>query len=77
VIARCFRTPQSILEVTAAALAEFGPFGQGLDVCCGTGVGMLVLRPVWQGPDGAEAADHVGEAGWPYRTVRFCTVPVL
>ncbi|WP_239163302.1 class I SAM-dependent DNA methyltransferase [Paractinoplanes rishiriensis] len=39
-----FRTPESILVGTAEALAGFGPFGSGLDVCCGTGAGMQVLR---------------------------------
>jgi len=41
-----FRTPQSVLDATAHALAELGPFSQGLDVCCGTGAGMAVLRPL-------------------------------
>jgi len=45
-----FRTPQSILGATADALSELGPFGRGLDVCCGTGAGMTVLRPLCQGP---------------------------
>jgi ubiquinone/menaquinone biosynthesis C-methylase UbiE len=45
-----FRTPESILEATAGALFEFGPFGSGLDVCCGTGAGMLALRPLCRGP---------------------------
>jgi ubiquinone/menaquinone biosynthesis C-methylase UbiE len=44
-----FRTPDSILAATADALSELGPFGPGLDVCCGTGAGMLVLRPLCQG----------------------------
>ncbi|MFC0529710.1 class I SAM-dependent methyltransferase [Phytohabitans kaempferiae] len=44
-----FRTPQSILDATAQALSEFGPVSQGLDVCCGTGAGMQVLRPLCQG----------------------------
>jgi len=44
-----FRTPESILGATADALSELGPFGQGLDVCCGTGAGLLVLRPLCQG----------------------------
>lgn len=44
-----FRTPESILRATAHALSEFGPFSQGLDVCCGTGAGMLVLGPLCQG----------------------------
>jgi len=41
-----FRTPGSILDATTAALAELGPFRDGLDVCCGTGAGLLVLEPV-------------------------------
>jgi SAM-dependent methyltransferase len=44
-----FRTPESILGPTAGALAEFGPFGHGLDVCCGTGAGIGVLRSLCQG----------------------------
>jgi ubiquinone/menaquinone biosynthesis C-methylase UbiE len=38
-----FRTPDSILAATSGALAPLGPFGRGLDVCCGTGAGMQVL----------------------------------
>ena len=45
-----FRTPESVLGATVDALRELGPFGTGLDVCCGTGAGMLVLRPLCQGP---------------------------
>ena len=41
-----FRTPASVLDATTVALAERGPFADGLDVCCGTGAGMLVLQPV-------------------------------
>jgi ubiquinone/menaquinone biosynthesis C-methylase UbiE len=44
-----FRTPESILGATAQALSDLGPFSQGLDVCCGTGAGLLVLRPLCQG----------------------------
>jgi ubiquinone/menaquinone biosynthesis C-methylase UbiE len=44
-----FRTPQGILDATAEALSELGPFHDGLDVCCGTGAGMLVLRPLCRG----------------------------
>jgi ubiquinone/menaquinone biosynthesis C-methylase UbiE len=44
-----FRTPESVLGATAQALAEFGPFGRGLDVCCGTGAGMGVLRSLCEG----------------------------
>ena len=39
-----FRTPESILGATVDALSELGPFDKGLDVCCGTGAGMRVLR---------------------------------
>ena len=45
-----FRTPASILDATAQALSGLGPFGRGLDVCCGTGAGLLVLRPLCRGP---------------------------
>ncbi|MFI7544438.1 class I SAM-dependent methyltransferase [Actinoplanes sp. NPDC049599] len=44
-----FRTPESILEATVAALSEAGPFGDGLDVCCGTGAGLKVLQRLCQG----------------------------
>jgi ubiquinone/menaquinone biosynthesis C-methylase UbiE len=45
-----FRTPDDVLDATAEALRPFGPFGPGLDVCCGTGAGMRVLRSLCQGP---------------------------
>jgi SAM-dependent methyltransferase len=45
-----FRTPDGVLDATADALHPFGPFGQGVDVCCGTGAGMRVLESVCQGP---------------------------
>ena len=44
-----FRTPDGVLDATADALRPFGPFGRGLDVCCGTGAGMRVLRSLCQG----------------------------
>lgn len=44
-----FRTPQSILDATVDALSGLVPFGQGLDVCCGTGAGMLVLERLCRG----------------------------
>jgi SAM-dependent methyltransferase len=43
-----FRTPDAILEATAAALP--GRFGRGLDVCCGTGAGLTVLEAVCDRP---------------------------
>lgn len=45
-----FRTPERILDATAQALSGYGPFDAGLDVCCGTGAGMSVLRPLCRGP---------------------------
>jgi ubiquinone/menaquinone biosynthesis C-methylase UbiE len=45
-----FRTPDDVLDATASALRPFGPFGRGLDVCCGTGAGMRVLTSLCQGP---------------------------
>ena len=45
-----FRTPDDVLDATAGALRPLGPFGRGLDVCCGTGAGMRVLESVCQGP---------------------------
>ena len=44
-----FRTPDGMLDATAGALRPLGPFGPGLDVCCGTGAGMRVLRSVCLG----------------------------
>ncbi|MGD3108845.1 class I SAM-dependent methyltransferase [Streptomyces sp. YGL11-2] len=41
-----FRTPDAVLRPVARALGELGPFGSGLDLCCGTGAGMGVLRQV-------------------------------
>jgi SAM-dependent methyltransferase len=41
-----FRTPDGVLDATAAALRPLGPFGSGLDVCCGTGAGLRVLEPL-------------------------------
>src|ERR1700691_4738217 len=45
-----FRTSDSVLDATAGALRPLGPFGRGLDVCCGTGAGMRVLESLCQGP---------------------------
>lgn len=39
-----FRTPDDILDATARVLEQLGPFGRGLDLCCGTGAGTRVLR---------------------------------
>src|SRR5580693_4070598 len=45
-----FRTPDGVLEATADALRPLGPFGRGLDVCCGTGAGLQVLTLLGPGP---------------------------
>ena len=45
-----FRTCDGVLDATAGALRPFGPFGRGLDVCCGTGAGMRVLGPLCRQP---------------------------
>ncbi|GES32467.1 class I SAM-dependent methyltransferase [Streptomyces angustmyceticus] len=41
-----FRTPDAILAPVSRALRRLGPFDSGLDLCCGTGAGMDVLREV-------------------------------
>ncbi|WP_225833546.1 class I SAM-dependent methyltransferase [Streptomyces sp. NK08204] len=41
-----FRTPESLLQSVAKALAPLGPFEDGLDLCCGTGAGAEVLTAV-------------------------------
>jgi ubiquinone/menaquinone biosynthesis C-methylase UbiE len=38
-----------VLDATAGALRPLGPFDRGLDVCCGTGAGIRVLRSLCQG----------------------------
>jgi ubiquinone/menaquinone biosynthesis C-methylase UbiE len=43
-----YRTPDAVLDATAGALRPLGPFGRGLDVCCGTGAGLRVLRQACQ-----------------------------
>jgi SAM-dependent methyltransferase len=41
-----FRTPEVVLAAVAEELRAMGPFGTGLDLCCGTGAGIGVLRRV-------------------------------
>ncbi|MEV8286000.1 class I SAM-dependent methyltransferase [Streptomyces niveus] len=41
-----FRTPDSVLDGVADTLGVLGPFRAGLDICCGTGAGLDVLREV-------------------------------
>jgi ubiquinone/menaquinone biosynthesis C-methylase UbiE len=41
-----FRTPDAILVKVGEHLQTFGPIAAGLDICCGTGAAMRVLRPL-------------------------------
>jgi SAM-dependent methyltransferase len=41
-----YRTPDRVLDAVASALEPMGPFGTGLDLCCGTGAGVGVLGRV-------------------------------
>ncbi|MFE0643980.1 class I SAM-dependent methyltransferase [Streptomyces sp. NPDC058877] len=44
-----FRTSDRLLTAVARTLQTLGPFDSGLDVCCGTGAGLDVLRSVCAG----------------------------
>ncbi|MFG2640009.1 class I SAM-dependent methyltransferase [Streptomyces sp. NPDC048370] len=44
-----FRTPDPILSAVTDALRPLGPFDAGLDLCCGTGAGLSVLRSLCAG----------------------------
>lgn len=39
-----FRTPQGLLDAVGDQLGTLGPFDAGLDLCCGTGAAMAVMR---------------------------------
>jgi SAM-dependent methyltransferase len=39
-----FRTPDTLLDEVTKAVRPLGPFRTGLDLCCGTGAGVGVLR---------------------------------
>jgi SAM-dependent methyltransferase len=41
-----FRTPDAIVRTVGQRLARRGPFADGLDLCCGTGVGLRMLQPL-------------------------------
>ncbi|OKK03558.1 SAM-dependent methyltransferase [Streptomyces sp. CB03234] len=43
-----YRTSDGVLGAVADALRPLGPFRAGLDVCCGTGAGVGVLRELCQ-----------------------------
>jgi ubiquinone/menaquinone biosynthesis C-methylase UbiE len=40
-----FRTPERLLDAVGEHLQALGPFDSGLDLCCGTGAAMAMLRP--------------------------------
>src|SRR5205807_7573523 len=44
-----FRTPDCVLDRVGEQLAPLGPFDAGLDVCCGTGAALRMLRPLCRG----------------------------
>ncbi|PVE13431.1 class I SAM-dependent methyltransferase [Streptomyces scopuliridis] len=39
-----FRTPDHLLDAVVRTVRPLGPFATGLDICCGTGAGVGVLR---------------------------------
>lgn len=41
-----FRTPDAILEVVGSHLGDRASINRALDICCGTGAAMRVLRPL-------------------------------
>jgi ubiquinone/menaquinone biosynthesis C-methylase UbiE len=41
-----FRTPDWLLNLVGAYLNHIGPISSGLDLCCGTGAGLAMLRPL-------------------------------
>lgn len=41
-----FRTPDEVLSVVGEHLGRGAPIGAALDVCCGTGAAMQMLRPI-------------------------------
>lgn len=40
-----FRTPDFVLERVVELIADFGPFDEALDLCCGTGAAMGMFAP--------------------------------
>ncbi|MFF0075575.1 class I SAM-dependent methyltransferase [Streptomyces sp. NPDC005494] len=70
-----YRTPDRVLDAVTNAVRPLGPFRRGLDVCCGTGAGVGVLRELCQervtgvdfsaGMLGVARSAHPGTAGAP------------
>jgi ubiquinone/menaquinone biosynthesis C-methylase UbiE len=44
-----FRTPDWLLDMVAEYLRPLAPFDTALDICCGTGAGVRLLRPLCRG----------------------------
>jgi ubiquinone/menaquinone biosynthesis C-methylase UbiE len=44
-----FRTPDWLLTAVAEQIKELVPFDSALDVCCGTGAAMQILKPLCRG----------------------------
>jgi ubiquinone/menaquinone biosynthesis C-methylase UbiE len=44
-----FRTPDWLLDMVAEYLRPLAPFDTALDICCGTGAGIRLLRPLCRG----------------------------
>ncbi|QNP68775.1 class I SAM-dependent methyltransferase [Streptomyces roseirectus] len=67
-----FRTPDAVLDATAEVLKGLGPFGDGLDLCCGTGAGLGVLGGVCERVTGVDFSAGMLEraAGQGARLVR-------
>ncbi len=74
-----FRTPDAVLGAVESALRRMGPFGTGLDLCCGTGAGVGVLATVCRervaGVDFSSgmldiAREQVGPVGPPVSWIR-------
>jgi hypothetical protein len=59
-----FRTPDGVLNATADALRPLGPFGRGLDVCCGTGATQPVTSGRYWALLGFDLAMRVRNAVW-------------
>jgi SAM-dependent methyltransferase len=76
-----FRTPDLVLEAVAEALRPMGPFGTGLDICCGTGAGLGVLRRVCErgvvGVDFSAGMLGRARAAYPGEDVRLVRADAL
>ncbi|TQK51121.1 methyltransferase family protein [Streptomyces sp. SLBN-118] len=74
-----FRTPDRLLDPVVRALGPLGPFRSGLDVCCGTGAGVRVLRQLCE--DGVTGVDFsagmLAEAKATYPSVTWVRADAL